>query len=196
MIPIPLLEELINRSIARDPQATMAMSELADAVIALEITIPTRSFYLSLLSGGVYISTHINGTVPNAVVKGTPLEIICMLKSDVAKKQPAMDGDTKLVMRFCSILRSLEIDWETHLSDLLGDVTAHRLVCLAHGAGEWASHIRATILDEGHEIIQTNCRLVPQTNDIADFTTAVKELQDDMEALEKRVGRLPPTKVN
>ena len=101
-----------------------------------------------------------------------------------------ISGDVELGQRFKRILDGMEIDWEEHLSTLVGDVLAHQMGNLARTAAGWLKESAATLGADAAEYLQEETRLLPQDFEVDEFLAGVDTLVGDADRLEQRILRL------
>jgi len=107
-----------------------------------------------------------------------------------AWSEVTVDGDTQ----FAAILHQVwqQIDWgvEEDLSQIFGDVAAHRLVSTVQAAGSAVSAAAGSLLHNVFEFWAEERPVVAQRRDVEAYNTGVDALRDDVARLEKRVEAL------
>jgi ubiquinone biosynthesis protein UbiJ len=85
----------------------------------------------------------------------------------------------------------MEIDWEEHLSRLVGDIAAHRIAGLVNGLRNWGKTAADNLADDVGEYLQEESRDVVSGAEMGVFYQRVDKLRDDTERLKARIDRLP-----
>ena len=84
----------------------------------------------------------------------------------------------------------VDIDWEEHLSRLVGDVVAHEVGGAARAARAFGRRAGRTAEQNLREYLQEEARLLPTRYELKELLDAVDVLRDDVERLAARVERL------
>ena len=197
-VHIRALQGALNGYLSLDPDATSRFATLTGKVIAVELDGLARTIYFAPAPDTVCILADYAG-VPDATLRGTPWALLRMggLQSDSRAAREALasgavriSGDVELGQRFKQILDVIEIDWEEHLSGLVGDLLAHKLGNAARAAQGWARQAAATLGQDFAEYQQEEACNLARPDDVQNFIGAVDTLRNDVERLEQRVVRL------
>ena len=84
----------------------------------------------------------------------------------------------------------MDIDWEEHLSRLIGDIAAHRLVSVFNGILNWSKSAASNFTNDLGEYLQEESRDVVSGPEMEMFFQQVDRLRDDAERLQARTDRL------
>jgi ubiquinone biosynthesis accessory factor UbiJ len=131
-------------------------------------------------------------TEPVTVVRLTlpTLVRLLWLHDDSARKEAQVEGDTALASALTGILSSLRWDVEEDLSQIVGDVAAHRLTQAGSGLLAWQANIASNLAHALAEYWTEEQPLLVSRDALRQFVEAVDILRDDVERLEKRIERL------
>ena len=197
-VHIRALEGVLNRYLNLDPDTPSRFTALSGKIIAVELEGLGRTLYFAPEPNGVRIVAEYAG-VPDATLRGTPWALLRMggLQSDSRAAREALasgavqiGGDVELGQRFKQILDAVEIDWEEHLSGLVGDLLAHKLGNAARAMQGWGRQAAATLGQDFAEYQQEEALNLARPDDVQNFIGAVDALRDDIERMEQRVARL------
>ncbi len=197
-VHIRALEGALNRYLKLDPDIPSRFATLSGKIIAVELEGLGQTIYFAPEAEGIHILAEYAG-VPDAILCGTPLALLRMggLQSDSRAAREALasgavqiGGDVELGQRFKQILDAVEIDWEEHLSGLVGDLLAHKLGNAARAVQSWGRQAAATLGQDFAEYQQEEAHNLARPDDVQNFIGAVDTLRDDVERLEQRVVRL------
>lgn len=190
---LEILEASINSYLALDEDIAPALGRLHGKVIAIEITGFALCIYFIPTPSRLQLLSRIEGD-PDCTIKGT-LGALVKLSGPEKNHQlfggdVKISGDTALAHRFGQIMASIDIDWEEHLSRLVGDIPAHQ-------AGRLIKNIRAsikssaqTLEQDSGEYLQEEIGFVPRPVEIQEFCDDIDLLRDAVDRIEARITRL------
>lgn len=188
------LEAAINQYLQLDPDTLTRMAELEGRVIAMQWRGTELTLYFLPGAQGLQLLTQYQGE-PDTLLRGSPLALAELSLSQ--DKENALfsgaveiSGDTDTGQRFQDILEAMDIDWEEHLSHLIGDLAAHQTGKLARDAGRYAQQSAATLTQDMSEYLKEESRLLPARIQVDNFLTEVDQLRMDVDRLEARIQRL------
>ena len=182
------LETALNRYLSLDPDILPQLAELAGTVIAIEPEGLGMTLYLFPGAQGVQVMDCYDGK-PTVRIRGAPLALIQQWRGQSAGEM-TVEGDAATGQRFQALLARLDIDWEEHLSNVVGDAAAHQLGQFWHGFRNWGQQTSAMLLRDGSEYLQQELRVLPSRPAVESFLSAVDVLREDTDRLEARLVRL------
>ena len=192
---IATMEEVINRYLAlADADVLAQLSRFRGKVIGIEFTDFNQQMYCIPNESGVILMSQFQGTA-DVTFKGS---VISMLKLAASTKQSEVlmsgeikiDGDIELGQQFGRFLGQLNIDWEEHLSQISGDVIAHKAGYAFREVKSWWSNNSQRFWANQREYAQQEINILPQSMEIESFYQGVDTLRDDLARVEVRVQRL------
>ncbi len=190
LIPAALaagLETALNAYLSLDPEIVSQLVELSGAVIAIEPEGLGLTLYLFPNAQGIRVMDGYDSE-PTVRIRGTPLALIQQWRG-----QPAdliVEGDAATGRRFQTLLARLDIDWEEHLSRIVGDPAAHQLGQFWREFRYWGRKTSTTLLQDGGEYLQQELHILPARPSVESFLSAVDGLREDVDRLEARLDRL------
>lgn len=187
-------ERVLNQYLRLDPETTARLAALHGKVIAMELSGLNRRLYLLPASNGIRIVEDYTGD-PDVVIRGTPLALSVMLSrlvrgSKVLNAEVEVYGDTHVAKAFQDVFSDVDIDWEEHLSRLVGDPAAHQLGNIVRSSLSWGWRATDTLFRNTAEYLQQETRDLPPRMVVESFLDAVDELRIDTDRLEARILRL------
>ena len=194
MTSFSLLENAFNRYLALDPEAPGKLNEFEGRVICIDIRGPGKRIYLSITGNRVvFLDTY--DTEPDATIIGSPAALIKLgVRRDTAPLfftgEVEIRGNTRLGRRFKSLLADMDIDWEEHLSRLVGDIAAHRISNAFDALRSWSRSAAGNFADDVGEYLQEESRDVVSEAEMAFFCQQVDECRDAAERIKARIDRL------
>ena len=195
-----LLDQAINSYLSLDPEMVEKIAAFKGRVIAIELLAPRATFYLLPQSVPhkpdeentsdkvvMKVATQIDGKA-DTTLRGTPLALFKMgLASDVApmmlRGEVEIDGDIRLGKDFKKVIASMDIDWEEHLSNLMGDMAASQAMSLARKISNWSRQSKDSLVTDLSEYLQEESRDVVSGAELEMFYNGVDRLRDDVDRL-------------
>jgi len=194
LTPLSLLETAFNNYLALDPEAPEKLTAFDGKIICIDIRGLNKRIYL-LINGSKISVLNQHDAEPDATIIGSPAALFKLgVHRDSAPLffagEVEIRGDTRLGRQFKSLLADMEIDWEEHLSRLIGDIAAHRVAGLFNELKEWGESVTGNFADDVGEYLQEESRDVVSGAEMGMFYQQVDKLRDDTERLKARIGRL------
>lgn len=193
-LPFGLLDRLIDRILALDPETRGALAGLSGKVVDVEV------------AGAGAIRLHLDGERVRAgprgeaggahvTIRGAPLSLLRFAFSRdrealILGGEVSLHGDVALAARLRGILARMDVDFEEALAQQIGDAPAHELVRGMRGFGGWVRDAGAALLADASEYLRYEAAMTPQREAVERFARGVEDLRDDVERLEARVARL------
>ncbi|MCB1918570.1 MAG: SCP2 sterol-binding domain-containing protein [Candidatus Competibacteraceae bacterium] len=183
------LETALNRYLRLDPEALPRLAELEGAVIAIEPEGFGMTLYLLPDSQGIRVADHCEGEL-TVRIRGALPALIRQWRGQSVSGEISVEGDSAVGRQFQTLLTRLDIDWEEHLSKMLGDVLAHQAGALWRRFQDWRQRAATTLLRDSGEYLQQELWALPPRPAVDAFLSAVDVLREDTDRLEARIARL------
>ena len=183
------LESLINAALRYDPATRLKLGRLANRVLAVEISAPAITLFITADDQGLCLMNHWQGEVHTRLKGSLPalLKLARNPGTSFAQSGVEVMGDTSLLVELQALLKNLDIDWEEALSQLLGDVLGHQSAqVIRSGLGytrERSSEARRLL----SEFLTEEVRSLPSKLELEDFYQQVDELRLRLDRLEARI---------
>lgn len=189
------LEQAINAYLSLDPDSPTKLSELEGKVVELDLQGPPNVKLFFIADLGKLRVTGYCEQAADAIIRATPLALTRMALSENADQNlfghgVTLLGDTGLATRIQNLLRDANIDWDEHLSRLLGDIAAHQIGRGARGVLQWGRDVLKTAQMNTDEYLHEELRATPLRREVNDFMDGVDKLRSDVERAAMRVQRL------
>jgi len=192
MLPLGVIEQLINRSLRYDPIAQAALNKIRGKKIRIRTSTPDLHFF-AVLGSEVVLLQELDEKV-DLEIEGPSFGLLrqALSQSDVppASSQLRMLGDTQLAQDILLVLKNLDIDWEEALSKRIGDVAAHQIGHTARNFFRWAKKAGRTLLLDVDEYVRVETRAIASRTELDQFSRHVDQLRFDTDRLEARVRDL------
>ncbi|MFO1371724.1 MAG: SCP2 sterol-binding domain-containing protein [Candidatus Competibacteraceae bacterium] len=184
------LETAFNQYLRLDPDVLPRLAALNGRIIAIEAEGLGVSFYLLPGVGGVQVVDQYDGE-PTVRIRGTPLALVQQWRGQrAASGDIIVEGDAVVGREFQAILAQMDIDWEEHLSRVVGDAVAHQLSNLWQGFRTWGRRAGDLLRRDSAEYLQYELQALPPRHAVEQFLNAVDTLREDADRLAARVERL------
>lgn len=186
-------EALLNRYLALDPESQHRLAALDGKLIKIELTPTPIVLNLSIQSGKIHLNNEVVDQ-PDVLIKGTPLSLLHMSMAKDRKQffsdDVSIEGNLELGQQIIDLFDTLEIDWEEHLSKIMGDVSSHQLGRLARGVKDVMNRFQESLLQNVNEYVHEEALIFPPREALNDFFNDIDVLRMDADRLEARVKRL------
>ena len=187
------LETALNRYLRLDPDALTCIKTLSGKVIAVEPRGLRLILYFLPGPDGIQLTDVYTGP-PDVLIRGAPLALFRQARPGgrTVSGDIEIEGDAQLGKAFQELLAGIDIDWEEHLSRLVGDAAAHQIGKTVGGLRSWGRTAIDTLLQNAGEYLQHEVRDLPPRGAMEAFLDAVDTLRADTDRLEARIRRFPP----
>lgn len=191
---ISSLGEAISRLLALDPDAKTLLEPLNGKIIAIQLLPFEQAIFIKPYETGVEILEQFGGEA-DTTLKGSPLAFIALGISNKPMRslfsgEIEISGDTHTGRSFQALFEKLDIDWEEQLSNVTGDVAAHRIGNLVRDSQKWNNEAIETFYLNLSEFLQEESRILPTRIETEHFFQDVDQIRADTDRLEARLRLL------
>ena len=187
------IQAMIDRHVAGSPRARQLLVELAGR--SLQIVARYTPWRVALLSrDGQLLLMRESAPEPDAVITGSPLSLLSLLREDPAevirRGDVTLGGDAELASRFQELLQLLRPDLEAGLARFIGDIPAYGAGQLLRKALDYGrSSLRTQATNVGEYLAHEKRVLVPRAEAEA-YLQDVDVLREQADRLAARVTAL------
>ncbi len=196
MMPLILhgLETALNQLLRLDPDSTQRIKLLEGKCIKINISDWNISFFILPYSHGLELMTDYHKP-PDTIISGT---LSGLIKVGTAKASTTalfdasimISGDTQAGEALGRILKDLEIDWEEHLSTIVGDSLAHPIAYHAKKAISSGKRSLKSLGENLSEYLHYESQQLPTPFEVEQLIQNIEQLRDDIDRIEARIHRL------
>lgn len=190
-----VLEQTVNAVLRLDPEGSAALGRFAGKVIAIELVGSPLTLYCLPGPGSLMLLSQYSGS-PDTTLSGRPLALFKLVTGDsrrvLFEGEVKISGDVELGQQFKQVLDRLHIDWEEALSQLTGDIVAHKAGHFLREIGSWWANSRERLSANGAEYLQQEMWVLPTRAEVEQFYQAVETLRDDVARLKARLEQFEP----
>ena len=186
----PLVGEVINQILRTDPQIAKHLAPLEGKLLAIEITELPR-FFLWVNKGQAQLlwetSERPDGTIRTGLFVAVRAKTCGnrYLVHDDSPYEVLGDPDTTHAVRI--FFSGFEPDWEERLSGIVGDIMAHKTGQGIRAVAEWSQDVRLSVMQNFSEYLQEEREVLVTRLRVERHLGEVVKLQQDVDALEKRL---------
>ena len=191
---IAMLDTALNAWLHLDNESPTKLQAMANKVICMHITGLEVKLYFFPDATGIYTLTEYTGK-PDVTIKAPPISLMRLTTASNAGKtlldsDVVIEGNMQLSEQFSDVLSGVDLDWEEWLSQLAGDIVAHKAGEASRGAAAWLAETKDAMQMNVSEYLQEESRLLPAEAEIAYYMDQVDTLRADADRLDARVKRL------
>jgi len=191
------LETALNQYLSLDEDASVFLTPLAGKTIAVTIEPFTETLYLCPTPDKIQILETYQGDV-DTTISGTLTALGLMglnasSMRSIFNGEVRIEGDTHIGQKFQQLFKNLDIDLEEKLSQITGDIVAHKVGNLFRSGRDWSQQSLETFRLNSEEFLQEETRNLPAQAEADIFYHQVDELRSDFDRLITRVERLKTT---
>jgi len=195
-VPVPVIiaiDKAINAYLQLGDNVTSKLAKLDDKLVAIELRGLNTNLYFIRDNDKLSVRSFADET-PDAIISATPLMLAQMAVQKNADKalfagQMKITGDLEAAQTLQDILSGADIDWEEHLSSLVGDVMAHQVSRGVRGLFNWADNSQSSLQADLSEFLLHEAKLLPDRQDLNNFLDDVDTLRSDIERFSVRLDR-------
>ncbi|MDP1574797.1 MAG: SCP2 sterol-binding domain-containing protein [Coxiellaceae bacterium] len=191
---LPALESIINRALQCDPDALTKLSSIKNQVIKIHCTDWKVSFFIVIDSNGLQFHTKyfsqentlIKSTGNNFLhvfIKGADTQTLFDYPMDIS-------GNTHNLEVLREVFKNLDLDLEEKLSQIVGDVAAHKLFAHAHNVKSILKDTSEKLSDQAKEYLYFEAKHFPTQKQVEKFYKDIARLRDDVARLEARINAM------
>jgi ubiquinone biosynthesis accessory factor UbiJ len=191
LLPVELA---INGVLALDTASRQRLAQLDGGVLAIHATQPTASIYLKVQGSRIRLSMLHEGDA-SASLHGSASALLALLlrrerTESLRASNVELRGDTAFVQQLQALLRELDIDWEYHLSKVVGDVPTQAAADTLRKAGAGLRRTGARARENVSEYLFEESGLLPRADELENFYRDIAELKLRAERLQARLDAL------
>ncbi len=185
LTPIPAV---INHLLAQEPWARERLAAHAGKVACMDAGL--FSVNLKVAPDGM-VQAAADGEAADVSIRIKPVDLPLIIQNrERAFSYVKVEGDADFANTVSQLSQSLKWEAEEDLSKLVGDIAATRIVAGAKAVLETASSSRKKLAENLAEYFLEENPMLMRPQSVADFTSEVARLRDDVERLAKRIGKL------
>ncbi|MCD8525184.1 MAG: SCP2 sterol-binding domain-containing protein [Gammaproteobacteria bacterium] len=188
--PIKALEKAFNAYLSLDPENQASFTRLTGRTLGLHLKRPNVSIYFSFENDTVRLSTetpeHTDTDIYASLFQLIRLKF--SRQPSLVNTQFYIKGDVDTAQRFHELIKQHSIDWEEHLSRIIGDVSAHKMRQLLKLPADSLKRNKEKLVADITEYCQEESRLLPSSEETQAFREDLEELCLRLDRLQARIN--------
>lgn len=194
IIPLPILmlfESAVNRVLSLDVEAEELLSELEGKVVAVHVSGLDATVFIIVLNKGIELS-RVHDVPADTTLTGSVSELFSLLKSpdQLTGETVSIEGEFAVAKQLKVVANTLDIDWEEHLSNVVGDTPAHQLFRAVGAVQAAFSDGFERVEQQAVDWAQKDGAGVVSPQEIESFYADVDQLRSSVDRLEARLNQL------
>jgi ubiquinone biosynthesis accessory factor UbiJ len=189
------LERVANRALQYAPLTRLQLHKLEGKSFGIELQRPHFPLLISVTRKGLLFQSHWEGSA-DVSIRGPAVALLRQLRAEdttpasLMRNGIELEGDQALAQQFVKVLKDLDIDLESALGDLIGDVAAHQIAEVARTGLDWLNRAGKTLLQQSRNFLAEERKVVLTPRQFHRFRDDVEELREDTDRLEARLRQL------
>ncbi|HVL01266.1 MAG TPA: SCP2 sterol-binding domain-containing protein [Dongiaceae bacterium] len=189
------LERVANRALHNAPLTRLQLHKLEGKSFGIELQRPHFPLLVSVTRKGLLFQSHWEGSA-DVSIRGPATALLRQLRQDDTTPAALMragievDGDQLLAQQFVKVMKDLDIDLESILGDLIGDLAAHQVTEIARTGLDWLGRAGKALLQQSRTFLTEERKVLLTPRQHARFRDDVEALREDTDRLEARLRQL------
>lgn len=188
------VEALLNQLLRLDAASAARLAALEGRTLAVFVTTPAFAIYISVRNRQLHLSPLFEGE-PTASLRGPASALLKVLTQsnsvhNLAPYQVELRGSTGFVQDLQTLLQDLDVDWEFHLSRIVGDLPTAAVSKTMDSGKDFIQNSVNTAKDNLHDYLAYECELFPSKTALEQFQAQLLELSLRTDRLEARIRAL------
>ena len=195
------LERVANRALQYAPLTRLQLQKLQGKSFGIELQRPHFPLLVSVTRKGLLFQSHWEGGA-DVSIRGPAVALLRQLsKGDntpASLMQAGIEivGDQQLAQQFVKVLQDLDLDLESMLGDLIGDLAAHQITEVARTGLGWLGRAGKSLLQQSRNFLADERNVVVTSRQFTRFRDDVETLREDTDRVEARLRNLQQTLAN
>ena len=185
------LETTVNKLQQLDSSALQRRKQLNGTIIGVVLKELNKPLYFVISTQQIDILSKYEGQVDCFIRLNISalkeLQNNHQLTHLIKTEQLEVEGDIQTAQHFARLLTEMDIDWEEHLSALVGDVVAHKLCYQLQQCRQNVSQQIKKIEKHSAEYITEELKIAPGALEVMYYCEQVNDLKKQADTLEKRI---------
>lgn len=188
------LEKAINTALAMDPECGQRLAPLANKVVRLSIIDWNIDLYICFDQHGVQLFTdqpsHVDTTIKGRLFGLIRVGLAKGEGSALFEQKIEFNGDTNVGEHVRALFAKLDIDWEDHLSRVVGNNIAHHIGKGVKATFNAIKSMRQASCQSTTEYLQYEIQALPSELEVLHLYQGIQTCRDDVERLSARIALL------
>jgi ubiquinone biosynthesis accessory factor UbiJ len=188
------LELSINGVLALDAASKTRLAKLEGRTLAVYATQPSMTLFVSVRGNKLHLGVIHEGP-ETASLHGSASALLGLLLrrepvDNLRARNVELRGDTSFVQQLQALLLGLDIDWEYHVSKLVGDIPTQAFATGLRGAGDYLRKTGSRLQQDFSDYVHEEKQWLPTAAELETFYGDIAELQLRVDRLQARIQLL------
>lgn len=189
------LQEVLNRTLALDPDAREDLLALDGRRIELSLVAPPLALAITASDGRLQVGPAIESPEADLSVRGTLGGLLGQFdafrpRAGVAPGSLRVSGDAELARRLRSLVREFDPDFDRPFADVFGEVLGARIARILREALRQGRGLAGGLARDVADYIGEERGEIATGVELEIFNDDVDQLRDDVDRMARRVARL------
>lgn len=189
------LQEVLNRTLALDPDAGEDLRALEGRRIELSLVAPPLGLSITARDGRLQVGPAVADPEADLSVRGTLGGLLGQFdafrpRGGVAPGSLRVSGDAELARRLRTLVRDFDPDFERPFADAFGEVVGARIARTLREALRQGRSLAVGLARDVADYVGEERGEIATGVELEVFNDEVDQLRDDVDRLARRVGRL------
>lgn len=182
--------KMVNKLLSLDEETLDSLAKLEGDVVEIDILNTDFRLFIFPSAKGLTLASKYKDKA-DVSIKGTPAALLGMITAEkVGAGDVEIIGNVGMAHKLQSILKKMDVDWEEFLSQIIGDIAAHKVGNFVRGMSQLAKASARTICLDISEYLRYEKEALLDQSELNEFNHAVDKVRNDVDRLQKRVDRL------
>jgi ubiquinone biosynthesis protein UbiJ len=187
------LELAVNAVLGLDAASKQRLAQLDGGTLAVRSTQPAATVFIKVQGNRIHLSAMHEGDT-TASLQGPASALLGLLlrsgpTENLHSSKVELRGDTAFVQQLQALLRDLDIDWEYHLSKVIGDIPTQAAADGMHKAGAGLRKAGERMRENVGEYLHEEAGILPRADELESFYGNIAELKLRAERLQARIDQ-------
>lgn len=188
------LETLVNGMLALDAASHGRLAALEGKTLAVLPTQPQLALYISVRNGKLRLASLFEGSA-TATLSGPARSLLHLLLQEETPASLAsfgveLQGSTGFMQELQRLLRDLDLDWEFHLSRVIGDLPVAAVAGSIEKVQTFTGQTLTAVRSNVSEYLSHESGLFPDRSAQDRFAAGLLDLSLQLDRLEARLAHL------
>ncbi len=183
-------EKMVNKLLSLDEETLDTLATLEGDVVEIDVLNTDIRLFILPSARGLALKSKYEDKA-DVSIKGSPAALLGMITAEkVGAGDVEIIGNVGMAHNLQSILKRMDVDWEEYLSQIIGDIAAHKVGNFLRGMSQLAKTSAKTIGLDISEYLRYERKTLLDKSELDEFNHAVDKIRNDVERLQKRIERL------
>lgn len=188
------LTKAINAYLELDPDSKTRIHRLQDKAITIELLPFHFVFQCTFKTDGIHVHTG-DLLIAEAMIRGTPLQMLNVMLMPQQRQRffaedLTMTGDAAFAQEVVDLFDRLDINWEEHASQLIGDIPTYHISRFLHRIHDWFGTTEQSMSQNINDYLHEELNWLPTREALQDFFAEIDQTRMDVDRAEARIHLL------